>query len=121
MRANIPKGPSMNEMLRQAQKMQQDMQTKQAELEENLTEAHTLGYSENEIAESETMFMKFEKVYFSMLDQEEIQIYKSRMQGCTTQMIAKDLGYKSHSAIVKKLKKMRKKFDEMCKAINKTK
>ena len=34
MRANIPKGPSMNEMLRQAQKMQQDMQTKQAELEE---------------------------------------------------------------------------------------
>ena len=34
MRANIPKGPSMNEMLRQAQKMQEDMQTKQAELEE---------------------------------------------------------------------------------------
>ena len=93
----------------------------QAEFEENLTEAHTLGYSENEIAESETMFMKFENVYFSMLDQEEIQIYKSRMCGCTTQMIAKDLGYKTHSAIVKKLKKMRKKFDEMCKAINKTK
>lgn len=93
----------------------------QAEFEENLTEAHTLGYSENEIAESETLFMKFENVYFSMLDQEEIQIYKSRMRGCTTQMIAKDLGYKTHSAIVKKLKKMRKKFDEMCKAINKTK
>lgn len=34
MKANIPKGPSMNEMLRQAQKMQEDMQTKQAELEE---------------------------------------------------------------------------------------
>lgn len=34
MRANIPKGPSMNEMLRQAQKMQEDMQTKQAELDE---------------------------------------------------------------------------------------
>ena len=34
MRANIPKGPSMNEMLRQAQKMQEDMQAKQAELEE---------------------------------------------------------------------------------------
>ena len=33
MRANIPKGPSMNEMLRQAQKMQEDMQTKQAELD----------------------------------------------------------------------------------------
>lgn len=33
MKANIPKGPSMNEMLRQAQKMQEDMQTKQAELE----------------------------------------------------------------------------------------
>ena len=34
MRANIPKGPSMNEMLKQAQKMQEDMQAKQAELEE---------------------------------------------------------------------------------------
>ena len=34
MRANIPKGPNMNEMLRQAQKMQEDMQNKQAELEE---------------------------------------------------------------------------------------
>ena len=34
MRANIPKGPSMNDMLKQAQKMQEDMQNKQAELEE---------------------------------------------------------------------------------------
>ena len=33
MKAMIPKGPSMNEMLRQAQKMQEDMQNKQAELE----------------------------------------------------------------------------------------
>ena len=36
MKANIPKGPSMNEMLRQAQKMQEDMQTKQAELDERI-------------------------------------------------------------------------------------
>ena len=34
MKANVPKGPSMNEMLRQAQKIQEDMQAKQAELEE---------------------------------------------------------------------------------------
>ena len=34
MRANIPKGPSMNEMIKQAQKMQENMQAKQAELEE---------------------------------------------------------------------------------------
>ena len=33
MKAMVPKGPSMNEMLRQAQKMQEDMQKKQAELE----------------------------------------------------------------------------------------
>ncbi len=36
MRANVPKGPSMNEMLRQAQKMQADMQEKQAELDEKV-------------------------------------------------------------------------------------
>ena len=34
MKAIVPKGPSMNEMLRQAQKMQEDMANKQAELEE---------------------------------------------------------------------------------------
>ena len=33
MKARIPQGPSMNDMLRQAQKMQEDMATKQAELE----------------------------------------------------------------------------------------
>ena len=33
MKAMVPKGPSMNEMLKQAQKMQEDMQAKQAELE----------------------------------------------------------------------------------------
>jgi DNA-binding YbaB/EbfC family protein len=33
MKAMVPKGPSMNEMLRQAQKMQEDMQDKQAELD----------------------------------------------------------------------------------------
>ena len=36
MRANVPKGPSTNEMLRQAQKMQADMQEKQAELDEKV-------------------------------------------------------------------------------------
>lgn len=34
MKAILPKGPSMNDMLRQAQKMQEDMANKQAELEE---------------------------------------------------------------------------------------
>lgn len=34
MKARLPQGPSMNDMLRQAQKMQEDMQQKQAELEE---------------------------------------------------------------------------------------
>ena len=33
MRANIPKGPSMNSMLRQAQKMQEDMAALQEELD----------------------------------------------------------------------------------------
>ena len=33
MKARIPQGPSMNDMLRQAQKMQEDMAAKQTELE----------------------------------------------------------------------------------------
>ena len=34
MKAIVPKGPSMNDMLKQTQKMQEDMQVKQAELDE---------------------------------------------------------------------------------------
>ena len=33
MNVRLPKGPSMNDMLKQAQKMQEDMQAKEAELE----------------------------------------------------------------------------------------
>ena len=91
----------------------------QAELEENLTEAHTLGYSENEVAYSEKAFMKFEALYLSMLDSVEQKIYNLRKKGCTTQVIAKDLNYKSHSAVVKKLKVMREKFDELCTEVEK--
>lgn len=36
MKAMIPKGPSMNDMIRQAQKMQADMEAKQAELEQKV-------------------------------------------------------------------------------------
>lgn len=34
MNARLPKGPSMNELVKQAQKMQEDAQNKQAELDE---------------------------------------------------------------------------------------
>ena len=86
----------------------------QAELEENLTEAHTLGYSENEVAYSEKEFMKFENAYLSLLDEVERKIYGLRKEGCTTQVIAKDLNYQSHSTVVKKLKVMREKFEKLC-------
>ena len=86
----------------------------QAELEENLTEAHALGYSENEVAYSEKEFMKFENAYLSLLDEVERKIYALRKEGCTTQVIAKDLNYQSHSSVVKKLKVMREKFEKLC-------
>ena len=34
MKARVPQGPSMNAMIKQAQKMQEDMAAKHAELEE---------------------------------------------------------------------------------------
>ena len=89
------------------------------DMEANFVERHGVGYEEDEIADSETWFIKFESLYLSMLDDVEKQIYESRMKGRTTTVIAKELGYASHSTVVKKLKKMRKKFDEMCAKLNK--
>lgn len=92
----------------------------QADLEENLTEAHTLGYSENEVAYSEKAFMKFEAAYLSLLDEVERKIYDLRKRSFTTQVIAKELNYKSHSTVVKKLKVMREKFDLLCQEVEKS-
>ena len=89
------------------------------DMEADFVERHGVGYEEDEIADSETWFIKFESLYLSMLDDVEKKIYESRMKGRTTTVIAKELGYASHSTVVKKLKKMRKKFDEMCAKLNK--
>lgn len=66
------------------------------------------------MAYSEKEFMKFENAYLSLLDEVERRIYNLRKEGCTTQVIAKDLGFKSHSTVVKKLKVMREKFEKLC-------
>ena len=49
--------------------------------------------------------------FLATLDEEQQEIALLRMDGCTDAEIADILGYKSHSAIVKKLKKIRELFD----------
>lgn len=87
---------------------------------EETSERSRLGYLDDEIAETEKLFMEFESLYKSSLDSVETKIYDLRKKGLTTTVIAKDIGYASHSTVVKKLKKMRKKFDELCERIEKT-
>ncbi len=59
---------------------------------------------------------EFEKLYaefYKMLNSEEQRIATLRRLGLSKQQIAEELGYKTHSAIVKKMKKMHEKFNAM--------
>ncbi len=49
--------------------------------------------------------------FLATLDEEQQEICMLRIDGCTDAEIAERLGYKSHSAIVKKLKKIRELFN----------
>ena len=49
--------------------------------------------------------------FLATLDGEQQEICMLRIDGCTDAQIAERLGYKSHSAIVKKLKKIRELYD----------
>ena len=49
--------------------------------------------------------------FLATLDDEQQEICLLRIDGCTDAEIANRLGYKSHSAIVKKLKKIRELFN----------
>lgn len=52
--------------------------------------------------------------FAATLNSTDREIYYLREQGYTQQEIATMLKYKSHSAVTKRLKAMRKKFDEFC-------
>lgn len=56
--------------------------------------------------------------YYQVLDNVEREILELRVKKFTNEDIAKQLGYKTQSAISKRLAKMRKKFDEVIKELN---
>lgn len=47
------------------------------------------------------------------VDEDEQHLLQLKMNGMTTQDIAAELGLKTHSAVVKRLQKLRKKYDSM--------
>ena len=56
--------------------------------------------------------------YYQVLDNVEREILELRIKKFTNEDIAKQLGYKTQSAISKRLAKMRKKFDELIKELD---
>ena len=54
------------------------------------------------------------------LDSTELEICRLRKLHYTQAQIAEALGYKTHSAIVKRLAKMREKFDAMARKMRET-
>ena len=53
------------------------------------------------------------RAFWASLNDAEQALLNFKMQGLTTQDIAAELGLKTHSAVVKRLQKIRKKFDEL--------
>ena len=52
--------------------------------------------------------------YWNTLDDTEKKIYRLREKGYTHAEIAERLGYKTHSAVTKRLKAMFEKYNEFC-------
>ncbi len=51
--------------------------------------------------------------FWASLNEDEQHLLQLKMNGMTTQDIAAELGLKTHSAVVKRLQKLRKKYDSM--------
>lgn len=51
--------------------------------------------------------------FWASLNEDEQHLLQMKMDGMTTQDIAAELGLKTHSAVVKRLQKLRKKYDSM--------
>ena len=64
------------------------------------------------------LLKELRKKYYQVLDNVEREILELRVKKFTNEDIAKQLGYKTQSAISKRLAKMRKKFDELIKEIS---
>ena len=64
--------------------------------------------------EAESMtYEELEDLYLQMLDSTQREIYHYRKNNMTQKEIAQALGYKTHSAVSKQMKKMLEKFYEM--------
>ncbi len=64
-------------------------------------------------AEEEREYQQLREAFMDKLDGVELEIFFLREDGKTQKEIAKELGYATHSAVTKKLIKMRKKFNEL--------
>lgn len=51
--------------------------------------------------------------FWASLNEDEQKLLQLKMDGLTTQEIAAELGLKTHSAVVKRLQKLKKKYDDM--------
>ena len=51
--------------------------------------------------------------FWASLNEDEQRLLQLKMDGLTTQEIAAELGLKTHSAVVKRLQKLKKKYDEI--------
>ena len=67
---------------------------------------------------SDEEYETLEKQFLDTLNGTDREIYLMRKQGCTQAEIAERLGYKSHSAVTKRMEKMKKTLIDFCADFN---
>lgn len=65
-------------------------------------------------AHTQKEYEEIRDAFANTLSTTDREIYYMREQGYTQAEIAERLGYKTHSAVTKRLRAMREKYDEFC-------
>ena len=71
-------------------------------------------FFESADAHTQKEYEEIRNAFASTLDSTDREIYYMREQGYTQTEIAQRLGYKTHSAVTKRLQAIREKYDEFC-------
>ena len=90
-----------------------DQEMEMGEIADENWDEKVLEVADKTPEEEELEYRQLREAFMKKLDDTELEIFLLREDGKTHAEIAKELGYETHSTVTKRLKKMRKKLEEL--------